>query len=159
MSRSSSCTGTWSTGRLWTETAEQLATSHRCLVPDWPLGAHASAMNEDADLTPPGIARIISDFLDALDLRGVTIVANDSGGAMSQVLVTRHPERIGRLVLTNCDTFENFPPLGLQAAPSARQAARGDDRVGLPFGCPPFAAPPSLRSRSGQSRPSLSTAG
>ena len=123
-------------GRLWTETAEQLATSHRCLVPDWPLGAHASAMNEDADLTPPGIARIISDFLDALDLRGVTIVANDSGGAMSQVLVTRHPERIGRLVLTNCDTFENFPPSVFKLLPPLAKLPGAMTVVGLPFRVP-----------------------
>jgi pimeloyl-ACP methyl ester carboxylesterase len=123
-------------GRLWTETAEQLASSHRCLVPDWPLGAHASAMNEDADLTPPGIARIISDFLDALDLRGVTIVANDSGGAMSQVLVTRHPERIGRLVLTNCDTFENFPPSVFKLLPPLAKLPGAMAVVGLPFRVP-----------------------
>ena len=47
----------------------------------------------------------------------MTIVGNDSGGAMSQVLVTRHPERIGRLVLTNCDTHENFPPGIFKAMP------------------------------------------
>ena len=68
------------------------------------------AMKPDADLSPYGIAATIASFLEALDLEDVTIVGNDSGGAMSQVLVTRHPERIGRLVLTNCDTHENFPP-------------------------------------------------
>jgi pimeloyl-ACP methyl ester carboxylesterase len=123
-------------GRLWTETAEQLATSHRCLVPDWPLGAHAIAMNEDADLTPPGIARLIADFLEALDLRGVTIVANDSGGAMSQVLVTRHPERIGRLVLTNCDTFENFPPSVFKLLPPLAKLPGAMTAIGLPFRVP-----------------------
>ena len=67
-------------------------------------------MKPDADLTPYGIAATIASFLEELDLEDVTIVGNDSGGAMSQVLATRHPERIGRLVLTNCDTHENFPP-------------------------------------------------
>jgi pimeloyl-ACP methyl ester carboxylesterase len=74
------------------------------------MGAQQVAMNPDADLSPYGIAALIASFLEALDLEDVTIVGNDSGGAMSQVLVTRHPERIGRLVLTNCDTHENFPP-------------------------------------------------
>jgi pimeloyl-ACP methyl ester carboxylesterase len=67
-------------------------------------------MGSDADLSPYGVADLISSFLHTLDLSDVTIVGNDSGGAMSQVLVTRQPERIGRLVLTNCDTHENFPP-------------------------------------------------
>jgi len=97
-------------GRLWERAAEALAPEFRCVVADWPMGAHAEPMNADADLSPPGMARIIAGFLEALDLDRVTIAGNDSGGAISQVLVTSHPERIGRLVLTNCDTQEHFPP-------------------------------------------------
>ena len=97
-------------GLLWREVADALAGAHRCIVPDWPLGSHPEAMSPDADLTPPGIARMISEFLAELDLADVTIVGNDSGGAVTQILVTEHPERIGKFVLTNCDCFENFPP-------------------------------------------------
>lgn len=97
-------------GRLWDGAAEALSSEFRCLVPDWPMGSHPVAMNADADLTPPGIARMIAGFLEALDLDDVTIVANDSGGAISQILVTQHPQRVGRLVLTNCDSHDNFPP-------------------------------------------------
>src|SRR5215210_1191212 len=97
-------------GRLWEGTAGQLATDFRCISPDWPMGSHSVALDPDADLSPPGVARIIADFLAELDLSDVTVVGNDSGGAVSQILVTRHPERIGRLVLTNCDSHENFPP-------------------------------------------------
>ena len=43
-------------GRLWSETAEHLSAEHRCILPDWPMGAHRVAMNPDADLSPPGIA-------------------------------------------------------------------------------------------------------
>lgn len=102
--------GFGASGTLWRETAAQLAASHRCIVPDWPLGAHREAMKADADLTPPGVAGLISEFLAELDLEGVTMVGNDSGGAVTQILVTERPERIGRLVLTNCDCFEKFPP-------------------------------------------------
>jgi pimeloyl-ACP methyl ester carboxylesterase len=97
-------------GRLWDGVVDSLAGRCRCLAPDWPIGSQSMAMMPDADLSPYGIAATIAGFLEALDLEDVTIVGNDSGGAMSQVLVTRHPERIGRLVLTNCDTHENFPP-------------------------------------------------
>lgn len=97
-------------GLLWKATAAALSPGHRCIVPDWPLGSHSEAMYPGADLTPPGVARLISEFLAALDLEQATIVGNDSGGAVSQILVTEHPERIGRLVLTNCDCFERFPP-------------------------------------------------
>ena len=97
-------------GRLWDGVVDRLSDRFRCIAPDWPIGSQRIAMSADADLSPPGIASLIHDFLEKLDLEDVTIVGNDSGGAMSQVLVTTHPERIGRLVLTNCDTHENFPP-------------------------------------------------
>jgi pimeloyl-ACP methyl ester carboxylesterase len=120
-------------GRLWTATAEALSETHRCILPDWPMGSHRVAMNADADLSPPGIANLIADFLEALDLNGVTIVGNDSGGAMSQVLATRRPERIGRLVLTNCDTHDNFPPSIFKAIPPLAKLPGGMTVLGLPF--------------------------
>ena len=74
-----------------------------------------------ADLTPPGLAALIGDFLDALDLRDVTIVANDTGGALTQILMTTRPERLARVVLTNCDCFERFfPPLFTPLVGAAR---------------------------------------
>jgi len=120
-------------GRLWSETAEHLSAAHRCLLPDWPLGAHRVAMNPDADLSPPGIANVIADFLEAMDLDGATIVGNDSGGAMSQVLVTRRPERVGRLVLTNCDTHDNFPPSLFKLMPPLAKLPGAMTVMGLPF--------------------------
>jgi pimeloyl-ACP methyl ester carboxylesterase len=96
-------------GRLWDGVLPHLD-GRRLIVPDWPLGSHTTALTEDADLTPPGLARLVANTLAALDLDDVTLVANDTGGAISQLLVTQHPERIGRLVLTNCDAYENFLP-------------------------------------------------
>ena len=104
-------------GRLWDGVVDNLADRFRCFAPDWPIGAQQIAMKPDADLTPYGIADLIVSFLERLDLSDVTIVGNDSGCAMSQVLATRHPERIGRLVLTNCDTHDNFPPGVFKAMP------------------------------------------
>jgi len=102
--------GALANGRLWAETASLLAGTHRCIVPDWPMGSHSEAMAPDADLSPIGMARIVADFLAALDLDDVTIVGNDSGGAICQILVTEMRDRVGRLVLTNCDCFDKFPP-------------------------------------------------
>jgi len=102
-------------GKLWEETASALAAGHRCIVPEWPLGSHTEAMAPNADLSPRGLASLVSEFVATLDLDDVTIVGNDSGGAISQILVTEFPERIGRLVLTNCDCFEKFPPAQFKA--------------------------------------------
>jgi len=98
-------------GQLWEPVAERLAAAGmHCIVPTWPFGSHRTPMHPDADLAPPAAARIILDFIAALNLEGVTIVGNDSGGAVTQMVVTTDASRIGRLVLTNCDAFENFPP-------------------------------------------------
>jgi pimeloyl-ACP methyl ester carboxylesterase len=97
-------------GSLWDPVVERLASSARCIVPDWPLGSHRTAMRPDADLTPTGLARLIAELIERLDLRDITLVGNDTGGALCQLVATRHPERLGRLVLTDCDAFDNFPP-------------------------------------------------
>lgn len=97
-------------GSLWDGLAERLAESHRCIVPDLPFGSHPEPMAPDTDLSPPGASRLIAELIDALGLDRPTVIANDSGGAISQVLVTEHPGTVGRLVLTNCDALEVFPP-------------------------------------------------
>jgi pimeloyl-ACP methyl ester carboxylesterase len=120
-------------GRLWDGVVDALSDRCRCIAPDWPIGAQQVAMKPDADLSPYGIADLIASFLEKLDLSDVTIVGNDSGGAMSQVLVTRHPERIGRLVLTNCDTHENFPPGPFKALPPLAKLPGGMALIAAPF--------------------------
>jgi pimeloyl-ACP methyl ester carboxylesterase len=97
-------------GRLWDGVVDRLGPGVRCIVPDWPLGSHAVPMAPAADLSPRGVAAIIAAFLDALDLEGVTLVGNDTGGAICQLVATEHPQRLGRLVLTDCDAFDNFLP-------------------------------------------------
>ncbi len=97
---------------LWREVIAALSGQFRCLALDLPFGAHTVPLRADADLSPSGIAQLIADFLVALDLHDVTLVGNDTGGAICQLTIARHPERITRLFLTNCDAFEDFfPPL------------------------------------------------
>lgn len=88
---------------------DAVAAGLRTFAVDWPLGSHAIPV-PDADLTPPGVADLIAEFLERLDLNDVTIVANDTGGAITQMLMTRRPERIGRVALVSCDAFERFFP-------------------------------------------------
>ena len=121
--------GAFVNGDLWRDVVGALGDGYRCITPDLPLGAHRDALAADADVSPAGVARLIADFLAALDLHDVTIVGNDTGGALSQGVVTRHPERIGRLVLTNCDAFDNFPPRGVKVA--ARLLGRAPGALAL----------------------------
>ena len=97
--------------RLWVRIAERLAQrGFRCILPDWPLGSHTTPVNDGADLSPRGIATLIRDFIVALGLSDVTLVGNDTGGGLCQFVIDAHPEVVGRLVLTNCDAFDKFPP-------------------------------------------------
>lgn len=102
--------GVLASGFLWRDVVSGLSGRFRCVVPDLPLGGHAVPMGRGADQSPGGVARLVADFMDALDLRDVTLVGNDTGGAICQIVITEHPQRIGRLVLTNCDAYEAFFP-------------------------------------------------
>lgn len=98
-------------GDLFAGLGERLAARGlRCIMPTWPLGAHPEPMRTGADLAPRGVAAIIAEFLAALELEDVVLLGNDTGGALSQVVAVDHAERLGALVLTNCDLYENFPP-------------------------------------------------
>jgi len=97
-------------GRVWERVVPPLSEHMRCIVPELPLGSHPAPMSPDADMSPLGLASLIAEVLERLELSEVTLVANDTGGALAQLVCVHHPERIGRLVLTNCDAFENFPP-------------------------------------------------
>ncbi len=96
---------------LWRPLAGRLAKSgFLCFAPTWPLGAHREPMSADADLTMEGVAAIVGEFLDTLELQDVVLVGNDTGGAIGQILATTSDHRVGALVLTSCDAFEHFPP-------------------------------------------------
>ncbi|WP_071391285.1 alpha/beta fold hydrolase [Haloprofundus marisrubri] len=103
--------GAFVNGGLWRNVCKPLSRDFRCLVPTLPLGGHQIAMDPDADLTPKGLVGLLTEFLDELGVDRVTLVGNDTGGALCQVFLAEHPDRVERLVLTNCDAFDNFPPL------------------------------------------------
>jgi pimeloyl-ACP methyl ester carboxylesterase len=101
---------------LWDPVAERLAAAGiRCILPDWPLGAHRRPASKDAELSPLTVAAAITDLLDALGLRDVVLVGSDTGGALCQLALRQlelrgDTHRVSGLVLTNCDAFEQFPP-------------------------------------------------
>ena len=96
--------------RLWDPVVRLLEGEFRCLVPELPFGAHPVPMRTGADLTTAGLGRLVADFLGALDVSDVTLVGNDSGAAVAQVVAARHAGRLGGLVLATGDAFDNYPP-------------------------------------------------
>ena len=108
--------------RLWDPVTHLLDGEFRCLVPELPFGAHPAPLRPGADLTPAGVGRLVADFLDALDLHEVTLVGNDSGAAVAQVVAARHPRRLGGLVLATGDAFDNYPPAPFRPLIAAARA-------------------------------------
>jgi pimeloyl-ACP methyl ester carboxylesterase len=98
-------------GQLWRDVAEDLGRrGYRCIVPTLPLGSHTIPVKDATVLSLAGVAEMINDAIVALDLSDVTLVGSDTGGGICQLVVDAHPDRIGRLVLTNCDAFDKCPP-------------------------------------------------
>ncbi len=107
-------------GTVWDGVVAALSPELRCVLPTLPLGSHRRPMHPDADLSLRGLGRIVADLLAALELRDVTLVFNDWGGAPTMI-ADGLMERVGRLVLTPCEAFENYPPglAGMAAGISA----------------------------------------
>jgi pimeloyl-ACP methyl ester carboxylesterase len=109
--------GAMANGDLWLDVVQQLQDRYRCLMLDLPLGAHRWPLNEGSDRSPRSLARLILDALVLLDVRDAAVVANDTAGGLTLLALDEdHPgrERIGALVLTNCESFEHFPPDSLR---------------------------------------------
>ena len=94
---------------LWRHVIDQLDGQRRCVAVDLPLHGLTPAA-ADQDFTLPGFARFLAGFCAGLELSDINLVANDTGGAISQVFATGHPELLHTLTLTNCETHKNMPP-------------------------------------------------
>ena len=95
---------------LWRDVVARLTPDHRCVIPVLPMGAHRCPLPRGEGASPAAQAELVADLLDQLGLDDVTLVGNDTGGAIAQLVAAHRPERIGRLVLASCDAFDNFPP-------------------------------------------------
>jgi pimeloyl-ACP methyl ester carboxylesterase len=131
--------------RLWDPVTHLLEDEFRCLVPELPFGAHPVPLRPDADLTAAGLGRLVADFLDALDLRDVTLVGNDSGAAVAQVVAARHAERLGGLVLATGDAFDHFPPKPFRPLITAARARALTPVLAMLKARPPRSLPVAYR--------------
>ena len=107
--------GVGSSSYLWRHVIDQLGGQRRCVAFDLPLHGRTPAA-ADQDFSLPGLARFLTDGCDALELTGIDVVANDTGGAITQVFAAGHPERLHTMTLTNCEAHDNVPPKALLPA-------------------------------------------
>jgi pimeloyl-ACP methyl ester carboxylesterase len=111
--------GALANGDLWRDVTAALEDRYRCITIDLPLGAHQWPLPPGADRSATSLARLLLDCLELIDVNGATVVANDTaGGLLLLSLATEHPalERVHRLVLTNCESYDQFPPDALKKA-------------------------------------------
>lgn len=126
------CHGWLANANLWRQVVDLLCDRFRCLVLDLPLGSHRQPVDADADLSPSGVAGLIADALERLDVSGATLIGNDSGGAYSQIALAQYGvrigDRVGKLVLTSCETpYDEWPPIPFDGLPAA---ARDPEKLG-----------------------------
>ena len=111
-------------GTLWDGVVGGLGDRYRYIVPELPFGAHTTPMPDDADFTLASLATMIAGFLTELDLRHVTVVCNDWGGA--QLLISPGgTDRVANLVLVSCEAFDNLPARPARPAPVPQRVAAG----------------------------------
>lgn len=96
-------------GYHWRGQLERLAGERTCIAVDL-LGLGATEPAPGCDVSFPSQSRMVIEFLDKLGVGSFDLVANDSGGAIAQLIAVANPRRLRSLVLTNCDAHDNWPP-------------------------------------------------
>jgi pimeloyl-ACP methyl ester carboxylesterase len=119
-------------GFQWRGALARLSTERRCVAPDF-MAMGYTEIADGQSVAPDAQVEMLVDLLDKLSLSAVDVVANDSGGAVAQLLVTRHPDRVRTLLLTNCDTEKDSPPPALAPVIEMSRAGTYVDRWLAPW--------------------------
>jgi haloalkane dehalogenase len=117
-------------GFQWRGALARLSPYRRCIAPDFMALGH-TRVAAGQDVGPRAQAAMLIALLDALGIASVDVVANDSGGAVAQLLLVHYPQRVRTLLLSNCDTEPECPPPALlPVIELARQGRFADDWLG-----------------------------
>jgi pimeloyl-ACP methyl ester carboxylesterase len=116
----------------WRGALDRLSAYRRCVAPD-SLGLGYTQVAEGVSVTPATQVQMLAALLDTLSISNVDLVANDSGGAVAQLFLTRHPDRVRTVLLTNCDVENNCPPPAVVPVIELAKAGRFADEWLAPW--------------------------
>jgi len=113
-------------GFQWRGALDRLAAHRRCIAPDF-LALGYTRVASGQSVAPAAQTDMLVALLDRLAIPSVDLVASDSGGAVAQLLVTRHPQRVRTLLLTNCDEEHDSPPPSIQPLLALARAGKSTE--------------------------------
>ena len=116
----------------WRGALERLSAHRRCVAPDF-LAMGYTEVAEGQGVGPDAQVEMLVALLDHLSISTADVVASDSGGAVAQLLVIRHPQRVRSLLLTNCDAEIDSPPPALLPMIEMSRAGTFVDQLLVPW--------------------------
>jgi len=116
----------------WRGAIDRLSAHRRCIAPDF-MGLGYTQVAENQSVTPAAQVEMLATLLDRLSIDSVDVIASDSGGAVAQLFLLRHPQRVRTLLLTNCDVEPDSPPPALQPVLELARAGKFADEWLAPW--------------------------
>lgn len=111
----------------WRGAIDRLQGERRCIAADF-MGLGYTEVAPGQSVAPDAQVEMLVALLDHLSVKKVDLIANDSGGAIAQIFVARHAERVRTLLLTTCDAeFDSPPPLVMPVIEAARKGTFATD--------------------------------
>jgi pimeloyl-ACP methyl ester carboxylesterase len=115
-------------GFQWRGVLPRLSPYRRCIAPDFLAMGHSEvAKGQQVDLAAQ--TEMLVSLLDALGIDRADLVANDSGGAVAQLVLARHPGRVRTVLLTNCDVENDCPPTAFRPIIALAKRGRFAERI------------------------------
>ena len=99
-------------GYQWRGAMTLLENYRRCIALDF-MGLGCSKPFREQSLDPVSQAEMVVAFIDEHSIERVDVIASNSGGQVAQLLIARHPDRVKSVLLANCDTELESPPVAL----------------------------------------------
>lgn len=94
---------------LWREVIKFLQNDFHCFAPDLMGLGDTIADPENTSFHMDSQAEMLIEFMETLGHAEFALVCHDQGGAAAQIIAANTPQKVTRLVLTDCVCYDNWP--------------------------------------------------